>query len=64
MRVNGKNVTLESAMTLADYLAEAGFNAARVVVERNGEIITREHFADVALHADDKLEVVQFVGGG
>lgn len=46
------------------YLSQAGFNVQRVVVERNGAIITREHFAETLLADDDSLEVVQFVGGG
>lgn len=64
MRVNGKEQTLDVPMNLQDFLSLAGFNVQRVVVERNGAIITREHFADTTLHNDDRLEVVQFVGGG
>lgn len=64
MRVNGKEVPLSAAISLADYLASAGFNVQRVVVERNGAIVTREHFAATTLDDSDKLEVVQFVGGG
>ncbi len=64
MRVNGKEQTLDVPMNLQDFLSQAGFNVQRVVVERNGAIITREHFADTMLQNDDRLEVVQFVGGG
>lgn len=64
MRVNGKEQTLDVPMNLQDFLSQAGFNVQRVVVERNGAIITREHFADTMLHNDDRFEVVQFVGGG
>lgn len=64
MRVNGKDVPLMVDMSLADYLTETGFNTERVVVERNGMIITRNDFAATLLSDSDKLEVVQFVGGG
>lgn len=64
MRVNGKESPLIAPQTLLDYLTAAGFNVQRVVVERNGAIITRDHFADTMLEDGDKLEVVQFVGGG
>lgn len=64
MRVNGKEQTLTTPINLQDYLAQAGFNVQRVVVERNGTIITRDHFAEIMLRDDDRLEVVQFVGGG
>lgn len=64
MHVNGKEQTLTAPINLQDYLAQAGFNVQRVVVERNGTIITRDHFAEIMLRDDDRLEVVQFVGGG
>jgi len=38
--------------------------ADRVAVERNGDIVPRVTWADVHLKDGDKLEVVQFVGGG
>lgn len=64
MRVNGKDTTLKTPVTLADFLVHNGYNFQRVVVERNGTIITREQFAETLLTDNDKLEVVQFVGGG
>jgi sulfur carrier protein len=36
----------------------------RVAIERNGDIVTRANWAQVSLENGDKLEVVQFVGGG
>jgi sulfur carrier protein len=36
----------------------------RVAVERNGEIVPRASWFQVNLNDGDKLEVVQFVGGG
>lgn len=64
MRVNGKDIPLDQSLTLYEYLVTAGFNVQRVVVEQNGNIITRDRFAETALTDSDKLEVVQFVGGG
>lgn len=64
MRVNGKDIPLDQSLTLYEYLVTAGFNVQRVVVEQNGSIITRDRFAETALTDSDKLEVVQFVGGG
>lgn len=64
MRVNGKDIPLDQSLTLYEYLVTAGFNVQRVVVEQNGNIITRDRFAETALTNSDKLEVVQFVGGG
>ena len=38
--------------------------ADRVAVERNGDIVPRATWSEVRLENGDKLEVVQFVGGG
>lgn len=36
----------------------------RVAVELNREIVRRERWNEVALRESDRLEIVQFVGGG
>lgn len=38
--------------------------ADRVAIERNGEIVSRANWPQTQLQNGDKLEVVQFVGGG
>ena len=63
MTVNGKNVTYE-ALSLLEYLRREGYEPGHVVVERNMEIITRERFCEVMLSADDKINILRFMGGG
>lgn len=36
----------------------------RVAVERNGDIVPRSKWETTELREEDKLEIVQFVGGG
>ena len=36
----------------------------RVAVEVNGRVVPRREHGRVALHEHDRVEVVQFVGGG
>ena len=38
MQVNGEQVTLETPVSVADYLEAHGFRAERVAIELNGEI--------------------------
>lgn len=46
-------------------LIQLGIQPGRVVVERNeSEIISRSKFEEVFLHDGDKLEILNFVGGG
>ena len=51
-------------LTLLDYLCQHGYNPQRVVIERGGEILTRERFGEVALGEDDEINILQFMGGG
>ena len=64
MQINGQNVSAAAGITLAQLLAQQGFDAARVAVELNGRIISRSDFDAVQLADGDTVEVVQFVGGG
>lgn len=61
---NGEPCTIPDGLTVAEFLAERGLDPLVVVVERNGEIVPRSRFGELRLVADDRLEVVHFVGGG
>ncbi len=63
VRINGEEKAAEG-MTVAAYLEAAAFNTARVVVERNGEILPKERYATTALREGDEVEIVCFMGGG
>ncbi|MBQ7617692.1 MAG: sulfur carrier protein ThiS [Desulfovibrio sp.] len=61
--VNGEPYEAQ-ATTVAELLKELKLKEARVVVEKNGAIIKRPDLATTQLSAEDRLEIVQFVGGG
>ena len=62
--INGEPRTVAAPMTVAALLAQLGFDARRIAVERNREIVRRSAFADTALDEGDRLEIVHFIGGG
>ena len=64
LTVNGKPRQLESAMTLLAFLERNGINPQTIAVEHNGAIVKRERYAETALQAGDRLEIVRMVGGG
>lgn len=64
MRVNGKVVPWEAGEHLQQFLLKNGYDAAKVAVECNGQIVPRREFADFMLNEGDQLEIVSFVGGG
>ena len=62
--VNGKPREIEGPMTLAAYVAALGLHERMIVVERNGEIVRRERYAETELQPGDTLEIVQMMAGG
>lgn len=63
--VNGKEMDISERFNVTQLLIQLGIQAGRVVVERNeSEIISRSKFEEVFLHDGDKLEILNFVGGG
>lgn len=64
MKVNGKTVNLEKAMTLKDFLLNNGYDLPRIAVELNGTIVPKASYDEVMLSPEDTIEIVRFVGGG
>jgi sulfur carrier protein len=53
-----------SAATIEAMVLELGFDPRKVAIERNLEIVPRSLHAVTALAEGDRIELVQFVGGG
>jgi sulfur carrier protein len=62
--VNGKPVTIEGAVSLAQFVQSRGFKPQTVVVEYNAEIVKTQMWEGIVLKPHDRLEIVTFVGGG
>jgi thiamine biosynthesis protein ThiS len=62
--VNGVVRELPEGLTFSDLLDILKLHPKRVAVECNKHIVRRAQFADAALQADDKIEIVTLVGGG
>jgi sulfur carrier protein len=61
--VNGETETVE-AMTVLRYLEIIAIDPRRVAVELNLDILPKEDYGQTLLSEGDRLEIVQFVGGG
>ena len=64
IRINGEHRRVEGGISIADLVREIGFDPARVVVERNLEVVSRSTLAEVQVEDGDDFEIVRFVGGG
>jgi len=51
-------------MTVSELLLELGATGKRVAVEVNQEIVPRSEHGQFQLKNDDRVEVVQAIGGG
>ncbi|KQY75108.1 sulfur carrier protein ThiS [Brevundimonas sp. Root1423] len=63
VQVNGE-VREVAATTILALVEELGLDVRKVAVERNLEIVPRSLHATTALVEGDRIELVQFVGGG
>ena len=63
VKINGEELDI-TGRTVAEYLAENGYDTKRVAVELNGDILPKAQYDSTALQDGDSVEVVSFVGGG
>ncbi|TGY90732.1 sulfur carrier protein ThiS [Marinicauda algicola] len=62
--INGEPRDLPAGLTLKGLLEELELDPRKVAVERNLEIAPRSAYDEIEIEAGDRLEIVQFVGGG
>ena len=63
IRLNGEEREVAAA-TLAALISELELTGKRIAVELNGEIAPRSQHAAIALHSNDRIEIVHAIGGG
>jgi sulfur carrier protein len=62
--INGETYSTDSELTIRQLLKRLELHPDRVVLELNQNIINIADQADTELQEADKLEIIQFVGGG
>lgn len=61
--LNGK-ARETAAGTVSELVKELALDPARIALERNGEIVRKPLYGETPVLDGDKIEIVQFVGGG
>lgn len=64
IEVNGETKSVANDATVAALVDQLALDARKVAVERNLEIVPKSLYAETALAEGDRIEIVQFVGGG
>ena len=63
VRLNGQEIDA-AGKTVSEIIEKEGYNAARLAVELNGNIVPKAKYAETVVKENDVIEVVRFVGGG
>ena len=64
IQLNGKNRQIKMRCNLKDLLKILKKVSNKVAIELNGEIADKKKYNKIFLKKNDKIEIVQFIGGG
>ena len=64
IQLNGRRHILKNGSNLKDLLKILKKDNNKVAIELNGEIADKKKYKKIILKNKDKLEIVQFIGGG
>jgi thiamine biosynthesis protein ThiS len=64
VHVNGETKQMPPGTSVRALLDHLGLNPGRVAIEYNLEILPKTQWEETRVVAGDRLEIVQFVGGG
>ena len=62
--VNGAAQDVDSRTSIQGLVESLSLGNGKIAIELNGEIVPRSLFTETILQPDDKLEIVQAIGGG
>ncbi len=64
IQLNGKKISIKANITIYDVLKKFKLANKKIAIEHNGIIISKLSYKKKILKNQDKLEVVNFIGGG
>ena len=62
--INGESRKFKEGITLAEVIKSLGLEGKVMAAARNMQIVKQEKWHDAILHENDKVELLDFVGGG
>ena len=64
IQLNGDPYEINNGSNLNELLNKLNIQKNKVAIEVNGEIVEKNKYSNLILNKGDKVEVVQFIGGG
>jgi thiamine biosynthesis protein ThiS len=62
--INGEIQALSEGSTVASLIGTLGLDTQKVAIEVNLAIVPRSLYGETLLSDGDRIEIVQFIGGG
>lgn len=64
IKLNGQDWEVAENTTMSNLISYSKIKPDLCVVEKNGQIIARDKYAQVVVGVDDQVEIVRFMAGG
>ena len=64
IQLNGKYLKIRMNLSIEDLLKKHRLNQEKIAIELNGTILPKQKYKKTKIKNNDKIEIVQFIGGG
>ena len=64
IQLNGDPYEINYGININELLNKLKIKKNKVAIEINGEIVEKNKYPNLVLNKNDKVEIVQFIGGG
>ena len=64
IQLNGKTVKIQRNLSIKDLIKKFRLKEKKIAIELNGTILPKDHYKNKKVKNNDKIEIVQFIGGG
>ena len=64
IQLNGKKVKIQRDLSIKDLIKKYRLKENKIAIELNGTILPKDHYKNKKVKNNDRIEIVQFIGGG
>ena len=64
IQLNGKKVKIQRNLSIKDLIKKYRLKENKIAIELNGTILSKDRYKNKKVKNNDKIEIVQFIGGG
>ena len=64
IKVNGRKILFDNKESVGSLIKKLNIPLNKVAIELNREIVNKKRISKIILKSGDKIEIVNFIGGG